>query len=165
LNSLETERLVLEPLVPAHAAKLFPYLRDPQLYEFLDSEPPKSVAILLTQYRRWEPRRSPDGSQSWLNWAARALSGEYVGWFQATVYPDGRADLAYLVFSGFQRRGYAIEACRSVVGHLKVEYRIRALRATIHPANEASISLARRLGLTQTSEVGRDLRFEANILE
>ena len=147
---LQTERLDLEPLAPAHASVLFPLLRDPSLYEFLDSEPPRTVAILEEQYRRWEPRRSPDGAQAWLNWTARLRGAEYVGWFQATVHPDGRADLAYLVFQAHQRQGYAVEACRAVMNYVRDEHRARTIRATIDAANVASIALARKLGLTQT---------------
>lgn len=158
--ALQTERLDLEPLVPAHAPELFPRLRDETLYEFLDSEPPKSIGILEEQYRRWEPRRSPDGEQAWLNWVARLRGADFVGWFQATVHADGRADLAYLVFPEHQRQGYAVEACRAVVSHLKSHYSARTIRATIEPKNAASIALARKLGLTQAGEDVRGLRFE-----
>ena len=158
--ALQTERLDLEPLVLAHAPELFPRLRDAKLYEFLDSEPPKSVEILEEQYRRWEPRRSPDGAQAWLNWVARLRHAGHVGWFQATVHADGRADLAYLVFPEHQRHGYAVEACRAIVSHVKEHYAARTIRATIEPANAASIALAKKLGLTQTGEDSRGAWFE-----
>jgi ribosomal-protein-alanine N-acetyltransferase len=165
LLALESERLTLEPLIEAHAAILFPQLRDPQLYEFLDSEPPHTVEILESQYRRWEPRRSLDGSQEWLNWAARLRAGEYVGWVQATIYEAGRADLAYLVFRAHQRRGYAAEACRAVMEYVHVAHGVRVVRATIDPANEASIALAKKLGLNHAGNDGRGLRFESQINE
>jgi ribosomal-protein-alanine N-acetyltransferase len=160
LIALLTERLDLEPLLPSHAKLLFPQLRDPHLYTYLDSEPPKSVAILETQYRRWEPRRSPDGTQAWLNWAARLRGGEYVGWLQATVFDDRRADLAYLVFLAHQRQGMAIEACRAVVSYLRKEYGARTIRTTIDAKNTASIALARKLGLTQNGGDGHGIWFE-----
>jgi RimJ/RimL family protein N-acetyltransferase len=163
LIALQTERLDLEPLVPAHAKKLFPDLRDPRLYEFLDSEPPRSVAILETQYRRWEPRRSPDGTQAWLNWAARLRGGEYIGWLQATVHDHGRADLAYLVFSAQQRKGYAVEACQAVVDYLSSEQSVRTIRTTIDKRNIASIALARKLGLSQTGGDTHGIWFERQI--
>ncbi|HEY7981846.1 MAG TPA: GNAT family N-acetyltransferase [Candidatus Eremiobacteraceae bacterium] len=161
--ALQTERLELEPLIPAHAKILFPQMRDARLYEFLDSEPPRSVAILETQYRRWEPRRSPDGTQAWLNWAARLRSGEYIGWFQATVYDNHRADLAYLVFMAHQRHGYAIEACRAVVTYLSGEYGVRTIRTTIDKRNTASIALARTLDLTQSGADAHGIWFEKQI--
>jgi len=160
VSVLQTERLDLEPLVLAHASVLFPLLRDPHLYEFLDSEPPKSVVILEEQYRRWEPRRSPDGSQAWLNWAARLRDAAYVGWFQATVHADGRADLAYLVFQEHQRQGYSVEACRAIMSHIRAEHGARTIRTTIDPENTASIALAKKLGLKQTGGGAREIWFE-----
>jgi RimJ/RimL family protein N-acetyltransferase len=163
LTPLYTERLDLEPLVVSHAAVLYPHLRDPRLYEFLDSEPPKSVAILETQYRKWEPRKSPDGTQAWLNWAARLRGGEYIGWFQATVHTNGRADLAYMVFGAHQRQGFALEACRAVIANIRSEYKIGTIRTTIETANTASIALAKKLGLMRTDEDGRGILFESRI--
>jgi ribosomal-protein-alanine N-acetyltransferase len=161
LIALQTERLDLEPLVPSHATLLFPDLRDPRLYEFLDSEAPKSVAILETQYRRWEPRRSPDGTQAWLNWAARLRGGAYIGWFQATVYENRRADLAYLVFLAHQRQGYATETCRAIVGHLRSEHGMNTIRTTIDKRNTASIALALRLGLRQSGADTHGIWFDS----
>jgi ribosomal-protein-alanine N-acetyltransferase len=163
LLALETERLELVPLIPAHAAELFPQLRDPTLYAYLDSEAPNTVDILETQYRRWEPRRSPDGSQEWLNWAVRLRAAEYVGWVQATIYEAGRADLAYLVFRAHQRRGYAAEACRAVIDHVRTAHGVRVIRATIDPANEASIALANALGLVTAGKDTRGLLFETTL--
>ena len=150
----------MEPLVPAHAAILFPQLRDPRLYAFLDSEPPNTVDILETQYRRWEARRSPDGTQTWLNWAARLRGGDYVGWLQATIYENRRADLAYLVFIAHQRQGFALEACRAVVSHVCSEYDAGSIRATIDPNNSASIALAKKLDLTQSGNNAHSIWFE-----
>jgi RimJ/RimL family protein N-acetyltransferase len=163
LIALQTERLDLEPLVPSHAKLLFPNLRDPQLYEFLDSEPPKSIAILETQYRRWEPRRSPDGKQAWLNWAGRLRGGDYIGWFQATGYDNGRADLAYLVFAAHQRHGYAAESCRAIVDYLSTEHGVRTIRTTIDSKNMASIALAQKLGLKQTGADVHGMWYERQI--
>jgi ribosomal-protein-alanine N-acetyltransferase len=163
LIALQTERLDLEPLVPSHAKLLFPNLRDPQLYEFLDSEPPKSIAILETQYRRWEPRRSADGKQAWLNWAARLRGGEFIGWFQATCYDNGRADLAYLVFAAHQRHGYAVEACLTIVNYLSAAHGVRMVRTTIDSRNIASIALANKLGLRQSSGDAHGMWFEMQI--
>ena len=51
-DQLETARLVLEPLLPEHADKLYPSLREPALYEFLDDEPPVTASVLEERYRR-----------------------------------------------------------------------------------------------------------------
>ena len=160
VEQLDTERLVLEPLTEQHAAALFPNLRDPKLYEFLDEKPPESVAFLQERFRRWSSGRSPDGSEVWLNWAAR-LRGteEFVGWFQATVQPVGEAQIAYLVFVEHQRHGFAREASAAVIGHIVAAHQVTCVSVSVDPRNEASIRLAKALGLDQTESATSDLRF------
>lgn len=69
--TLRSPRLVLEPLVAAHAEALYPALAEPALYTFLPKGPPASLAELRARFERLESRTSPDGTQRWLNWAAR----------------------------------------------------------------------------------------------
>jgi ribosomal-protein-alanine N-acetyltransferase len=150
MTSLQTDRLSLEPLVPEHAEKLFALLSDARLYEYLDAAPPESVSVLEQRYRRWSAGRSPDGSEVWLNWAARLRgTDDYVGWFQATIGADD-AQIAYLVFVPFQRQGYALEASDAVVRHITVDRNVKKIRATADPKNTASIELAKALGLSVT---------------
>ncbi len=68
-KTLETERLLLEPLLPEHATLLFEGVADERLYRFIPSNPPGSVEALETRYRKLSSRRSPDGSEAWLNFA------------------------------------------------------------------------------------------------
>lgn len=155
---------MLEPLVPRHAPSLFGPLRDPSLYTYLDMRPPDSVDMLEIQYRAWSARRSPDGSQAWLNWVGRLKeSGDYIGWFQSTVYGAERADIAYLVFTAHQRRGYAFEACAAIIEHLRSRYGVVRVGATADARNAASIALARRLGFVLVPSLGSvdDVRYES----
>ncbi len=75
----------------AHAEALYPLLQDERLYTYIPQEPPLSVEALAARYQRLATRRSPDGRQVWLNWAARLHARqEYVGMFQATIDADRR---------------------------------------------------------------------------
>jgi ribosomal-protein-alanine N-acetyltransferase len=134
--------------VPAHARRLFTALSDAELYRFLDIKQPASIAALEAQYQLWGARRSPDGSQHWLNWAARLRDEDgYAGWFQSTTYADGNADIAYMVFAPHQRHGFGREACERMIDHLATAYRIAVVRAFADPRNLASIGLALSLGM------------------
>lgn len=149
--ALATARLVLEPITRAHAATLYPLLNDARLYDFIDEGPPCCVRQLEARYDGWSARRSPDGLQGWLNWAARLRDGStYVGWFQATVRGDV-ADIAYLVFAAHQHNGYAREATARVIEHLASDFGVTQISATIDPRNTASIRLAETLGLKRGS--------------
>ena len=70
-TTLETERLLLEPLMPEHAALLFEDLADERLYRFIPTDTPESAEALERRYRKLSSRRSPDGSEVWLNFAMR----------------------------------------------------------------------------------------------
>jgi RimJ/RimL family protein N-acetyltransferase len=142
--TLAGEHVTLEPLREAHAAALFVVLTDPELWRFTDDEPPLSENDLAERYRRLESRRSPDGSQSWLNWAIVCSDG-IVGFVQATITGDV-AEIAYVVGRGYQSRGYASDAVRAMLAFLETAGDIRTEYATIDERNEPSRRLLDRLG-------------------
>ena len=146
LPFIATQRLMLEPLGAGHAERLFAPLSDPALYTFLPGDPPLSVEALHERYQRLEQRRSPDGKELWLNWAARQESGTYVGLVEATVRADASAQIAYFVFRPFQRQGFAAEAVEAVLAHLKNDIGIETACALLDMRNEASWRLLERLG-------------------
>lgn len=144
-----TPRLLLEPLVEAHAAVLYPLLQDVRLYTFIPQGPPASSEALAARYRALSARRSPDGSEIWLNWALRLRADErYVGIVQATIQADRRALLAYMVFHPFQGQGFAREGCIRVLKHLCGDYGMQRVAAEIDTRNSASIALVESLGFT-----------------
>ena len=150
---LQTQRLSLEPLNAWHGEPLFVGgLKDPLLYIYMAKEPPLAVADLSRRFERLESRRSPDGSELWLNWAVRLTAGGYIGLIEATVTPDEIALLAYFVFAPHQRQGYAREAAAGVLAHL-AEIGARAARATVDTRNQASIGVLEALGFTRTDTI------------
>jgi ribosomal-protein-alanine N-acetyltransferase len=143
---IETKRMFLEPLVTQHAEKLFSSLLDKRLYEFIPSEPPNSVADLETRYRHLMVRRSPDGSQIWLNWVMRNRDKEnFIGLIQATLFPDQTAKIAYMVFPKFWHKGYCKEGCSRILEHLFSDYNIMKILVEIDTRNVSSIKLAESL--------------------
>lgn len=150
---LATARMLLEPLVVSHAQTLYPLLQDARLYTYIPEDPPASVEALATRYRRLEARRSPDGQEIWLNWAARlTATNDYVGTFQATTEPDQIALLAYMVFPQWQGRGYAREGCTEVLEYLAREHGVRLVVAEIDTRNRASFRLVESLGFARVAE-------------
>lgn len=149
---LRTPRLRLEPQRERHADALFPLLADPRLYEHIPLEPPASLPALREQLARLATRRSPDGSELWLNWVmVHSRSGECVGRVQATVLADRPAYLAYEVFPPHWHRGYATEGCKRVMCWLIDELRVDGFVAEVDSLNAASQRLLERLGFQRTS--------------
>jgi [ribosomal protein S5]-alanine N-acetyltransferase len=149
---LETHRLHLEPILPAHASRLYERLQDARLYRFIPQDPPASLRALENRYGILSGRRSPDGREAWLNWAMRERgSGDYAGTLEATVSGNATAIIAYTVFVPFQRRGFAAEACGRLLGHLFGDYRVNTVAAEIDTRNVASIALVEALGLERVA--------------
>jgi RimJ/RimL family protein N-acetyltransferase len=144
---LATPRVRLEPLVPAHADALFAALADPAIYRHLDHGPPASANELRARYARLEARRSPDGTEAWLNWAlVPADATTPVGYVQATVRADGSALFAYVLAPAAGGRGLATEAVASMLEHLETTLDVRLALATVDATNARSIALLERLG-------------------
>lgn len=144
--------VMLEPQVAEHAAELFAILSDPALYAYLDEAPPADEATLRARLARLETRLSGDETEDWLNWIVRRPDGTMVGYVQATVYRDGRADVAYVIGSAHWRRGYAAAATQAMLGELAAAYGVTLAQTIVDPANAASIGLLRKLGFEQISD-------------
>ena len=106
---LATERLTLEPLRLAHAAVCYPSFAQPSLYRYIEMPIPADEPDLRRRCAGWI-KGSGRRSEVWATWiAVERRSSQPAGWFQATVH-EGHADIAYLVFDAFQRRGMAVDS-------------------------------------------------------
>ncbi|MFD1326060.1 GNAT family N-acetyltransferase [Micromonospora sonneratiae] len=164
---LVTPRLHLEPLRVAHAREAAPVFNDVRLHTWIGGEP-RSFEQLEAQYRRQSAGQSADGTQGWLNWLLRRASdGQLVGTVQATLSRpadervDGRsptdrrlveAALAWVVGVDHQGNGYAREGALAMAHWLRA-HEVDRLTAYIHPGNDASVAVARTLGLAPTDIV------------
>jgi RimJ/RimL family protein N-acetyltransferase len=172
---LESPRLVLEPLAPEHADELAPVLDDVALHRFTGGEP-VGLQELQARFERQAGGRSPDGRDCWLNWVTRErATGRPVGTVQATVRGaesgsasgsesecEPVAELAWVVGSADQGRGFAKEAVTAMSGWLG-ERGVSRLRANIHPEHEASMAVARSVGLAPTDViVDGEVRWESS---
>ena len=160
-QALHSARLDLEPVSPSHAAEAWPQTDDDRMWTYFPELRPATRDALRAQYERWE-RGSPDAAQVWLNWLCRDRSTHaLVGSMQATVFPDERcAYLAYAVYPAHQRRGYAAEASRCVIEHLRGTYHVQRILAEMDVRNEASFRLAESLGFKRMKREGNSYIYE-----
>ncbi|MDR6978629.1 RimJ/RimL family protein N-acetyltransferase [Streptomyces sp. 3330] len=148
-----TARLDVLPLRVAHAAEMAVVLGDPALHTFIGGAPATPEA-LRARYERLVAG-SPDPSVSWCNWVLRVRdAGRPVGTVQATVTGQEHAEIAeiaWVVGTPWQGRGFAREAAAGLVGRLR-EQGVRTIVAHIHPDHHASAAVARSAGLSATAE-------------
>ncbi|WP_055552266.1 GNAT family N-acetyltransferase [Streptomyces sp. NBRC 110028] len=149
---IPTARLELRPLIPGHAPEMADALSDPALHTFTGGAP-LSPAALRARYERLAAG-SPDPEVAWCNWVLHAAAERcLVGTVQATVSgpaADRTAEVAWVVGTPWQGRGYATEAARALVGWLATRC-VAQVIAHIHPRHAASAAVARAAGLAPTS--------------
>ncbi|MEU6842343.1 GNAT family N-acetyltransferase [Streptomyces sp. NPDC046716] len=147
---IRTPRLTLLPLALPHADEMAEVLADPALYTFTGGGPP-SLGELRTRYAR-QVAGSPDPDTDWLNWVLHVgTSGRLAGYVQATVTDGRTADVAWVVGTAWQGRGFAREAASGMAGWLAARG-VAELVAHVHPLHHASAMVARDLGLTACGE-------------
>ena len=117
MRLIERERFTLEPQMVSHAEEMFDVLSDPAIYAY-ENEPPPSVEWLRARFAKLESRQSPDGQQQWLNWVIRLPTNALIGFVQATVQPNGRASIAYVLTSAYWDRGLASQAVQAMICEL-----------------------------------------------
>jgi ribosomal-protein-alanine N-acetyltransferase len=147
-KALETERLILQPITVHHTRELVELFSDPKLHEFVPFEVP-TFEEQEQRCARWSRGRSPDGSEIWLNWAARdRMSGKLMGHFQAGIKQDSEASIGYVMAREFHGKGFATEAMQAVLNCLRDQYKVKKVKAWSDTRNKASHKLAERLGMT-----------------
>jgi RimJ/RimL family protein N-acetyltransferase len=158
VEPLETVRLALEPVRPAHADEMAPLMGDRRLYAFTGGIPP-TLDELRARYTRQAAGRSPDGVERWFNWIVRRRAdGLAVGFVQAAISDDppvpapATAVLGWALGVQFHGHGYAGEAVGAMLRWLEAAGVTRAV-AYIHPEHSASMAVARALGMGPTDEL------------
>ena len=148
---IATNRLRLQPLSPDDAEEMAGVLNDPALYRFIGGEPP-TVSELRELYASWVAGPARDGDD-WHNWSVRLADGTPIGHMQATVLERGiSADVAWIVGSPWQGRGYATEAAKAVVEWLEAQG-IGTITAHVNPRHAASERVAEHAGFVRTDLV------------
>ena len=111
-----TPRLRLHPLTVGDADEMVAVYADARMFEFTGGEPP-TLDGLRRRYEVLAVGRSPDGTESWLNWIVRIHDGSLaVGVVQATVDDAARhASIAWEIGVPWQGQGFAAEAASALV--------------------------------------------------
>jgi [ribosomal protein S5]-alanine N-acetyltransferase len=125
---------------------MFELFAEPQTWLYLDSTPPPNVEALAARHRRLESRKSPDGTELWLNWGVM-YRGELIGFVQATVPAEDRIAIAYFIGKAYWAQGLGTDAVRTMVAFLDARFPDVDLMASVDERNTASFKLLSRLGL------------------
>ncbi|MFI6833655.1 GNAT family N-acetyltransferase [Kribbella sp. NPDC050241] len=148
ITPFRTARLAMLPLKVEYAGQMAKVLADPALYTFIGGEPPTVERIEARYRRQLEGPGRPD--EHWLNWVIQH-DDELVGYVQATV-TGSTAEIAWVIGTQWQGRGYAKEAAHGLVAWLNAQGMKRII-AHVHPDHAASAAVTTAAGLTRTDEL------------
>jgi [ribosomal protein S5]-alanine N-acetyltransferase len=143
--TLETERLVLRPLVPDDAENLFGIISDPENVRFLGT-----ISSSVEQVRGYIKKHVADNEANGLGFCAAILrsTGDVIGragLFLSKIDGKDEVELAYLFDKTHWGCGYATEAARAFVDYGD-EIGAGRMIAIVHPLNIASIRVAEKTG-------------------
>jgi RimJ/RimL family protein N-acetyltransferase len=163
---LETERLLLRAPVPEDADALAPMYADPEVMRYVGDGRPLTRAETERSVRRMIERWEADGFG--LFTTVRKDADRVIGrvglliWNTETWQPTTRAESAgrptevevgYTLGRDFWGRGYATEAAAAVRDYALQELGAERLIALIIHGNEASVNVARKLGLEYERDI------------
>ena len=148
---IQTSRLLLTPLMGAHADAAFGPMQDDAIYEWISMNKPRTVETLRANWTRLEARMSTDGDNAWPVWAITTRSdGALVGEVDAVVDDNHVCtNLGYYLFPGFWGQGFATEAVKAVADYL-IHRGIHRLVATVTVGNLASAQVLKKAGFSFT---------------
>ncbi|MEZ5958074.1 MAG: GNAT family N-acetyltransferase [Hyphomonadaceae bacterium] len=153
---LFTQRLELRRTRVEDAAAMFEALRHPEMYRYVPHKTPASVADVETRFARVMQETAPNRLDQWLNWTVwRRDDGAPLGTIEATVDQHHAASVGYIFDPRAWGRGYATEAVRAMMDHLRMRGAL-AFKATIDIQNDASKAVVQRLGFRHAFTEGAD---------
>ncbi|WID96480.1 GNAT family N-acetyltransferase [Bosea vestrisii] len=151
-SQLETVRLVVRPFVQADAPLLVALFADPDVHRFVDDGQPLTpdVAALWVERSAANLERFGYGTGA----VVERASGELIGWAGFARPGDGTEEVIYGLRRASWGRGLGKELLAGLVAFAE-ERGIAPIRATVDPANRASIHLLRLAGFV-LAEPGHD---------
>ncbi|HEU4355276.1 MAG TPA: GNAT family N-acetyltransferase [Actinomycetota bacterium] len=151
MDELRTERLVLRPLMPEDLEHYVALYADPDVVRYIGDG---SVATRGESAEWLERTLRRNAVEGWDMRTVRLLDGTFVGRCGIAVQDlehGVEREVGYMLAREHWGNGYATEAASAVRDHTLRRY--RRLIALIAHGNEASVAVARKIGMTFEREV------------
>lgn len=140
ITNLTTERLTLQPMAMDDVDALFAIFGDERAMRFMPTPPHESVA----ETRAWFKSEMSRSDEKY--WAIRPKGGRkvigYVNFLGETRFPG----MGYMIAPDYWGKGYATEACRTVLEYGFGQLAYDRVELWINEANGASRRVAEKLG-------------------
>jgi ribosomal-protein-alanine N-acetyltransferase len=157
MKILETQRLTLRHLLPSDLDSLFALYRDPEIRRYF---PEGTLTYEETKEElEWFLNGHPAHPELGLWATVHKESGEFIGrcgllpW---TIEQRPEVEVAYLLAKEYWGLGLGTEAAQAIVHYAFEQLKLSRLICMTHPENQASVKVARNIGMTLEKEMEDD---------
>jgi RimJ/RimL family protein N-acetyltransferase len=151
---IQTERLVLRPLTPADVDAVHAYQSNEVVCRFVPFEPRSREVIADRIDNVLKSQMSTEGEAISIGFENREtgrLMGDIVLFWRSNEHKGG--EIGWAIHPDYQGLGYAREAAAAVLGLAFDLFEFHRVVARIDVRNDASIALAKRLGMRQEAHL------------
>ena len=148
MPTLETERLILRPMLVSDADDMYDYASREE----------------VTRYLLWSPHTSKKNTQDFLRYIRTSYGlGDFYDWavvekesgrmigtcgFTRFDFPHNVCEIGYVLNPDFHGKGYATEAARRVIDFAFSRLEVHRVEAKFMKGNNASLRVMEKLGMT-----------------
>jgi [ribosomal protein S5]-alanine N-acetyltransferase len=157
----DTPQLFLKKVTEKDAENLYPFLSDPQLYEYLE-DPIPTLAETINNFKFASSEKSPNNDRMiWLKWQVNNTFLQRIGVVEIGLFDDGYAEIGFMTFTAFQNKGYASKYCSLALDEAKKRFGSFKLHASTNRQNVASCRVIEKMGF-ELYRVNKNAEFVKN---
>lgn len=144
-------------MIPADAERLYELYENPQITRYMESLFPDIEEERAYMDSYYENIYCFYGYGMWLVTLKDGTVIGRAGIEHVPIIPENQPqtegetppehELGYMLGVPYQHHGYALEACRAILGYARDELGITDVAVNIHPENKPSLRLAEKLGV------------------
>lgn len=159
-NSIETERLLLRPLLAEDAEGMFALDSDPEVHRFLGNQPIGSIEDAVKVIAFVQEQYESLGIGRWA--VLEKSTSEFIGWSGLKRITEPFLgmpfyyDLGYRFRTQFWGKGYATESAKAWVNEAFHNLQLPELFASTHLENHASAGVLLKCGFEEQAPVEHD---------
>ena len=143
--NLTTARLILRQLTEEDAVQLFALRSDKTINQYLGRKPDESLSETLMFINKINKNSAPSKLKYW--GISLIESAHLIG--AICLYAEGvqpeDAEIGFELLNDYQGKGIMTEACKKVIDYGFQEVGLQNILASVHPNNQRSISLLKKL--------------------
>lgn len=154
MKILETKRLILRHLAPGDRDDRFALYRDPEIRRYFPEGPLTYVETKeeLEWFRNGHPAHPELGLWATIHKETALFIGR-CGLLPWTIEQRPEVEVAYLLAKEYWGQGLGTEAARGIVDYGVGQLHLSRLICMINPENQASVKVARNVGMTLEEEM------------